>query len=95
LRALAQTIDRDPELSSIFGYYPVPHKDPRYQDWGWDSINPRFMVVNDSDWDVLHVPIFQACRQRFNREVLSSLGRPYEQLSEEELIYIIERPPTP
>lgn len=79
---------------TVLGYYPIPQPEPEVtarllaslhtpemaedRGWGWDSINDRFMVSHNIDWDLQHVPFFQQQRQAYNRRVLAQIGPPYE-----------------
>lgn len=36
--------------------------------WRWDG---HYMLANETDWDIAHVPFFQAQRQYFNRRMLA------------------------
>jgi len=69
------------------------------QGWTWDSINDKFMVAVDVDWDIAHVPFFQEQRQYHNRRVLASLGPPYAPpaslIAEEYADFVVEKRPAP
>ena len=57
------------------------------QGWMWGPVDPWFMMAVSPSWDSAHVPFFQQQRQAFNRRLLATLGKEYEQPSPDDARY--------